>query len=617
MFHNPYSFVPAPKRDHATGGLADGPPVGHDRFHDGRFTGGITVKMTVASPLLIPDSARAKPLKADDPNGHKTYPLRLGPDGLPQVPATSIKGMLRAAYEAVTNSRLSVFSPRHSRRLARRMSSNEGLSLVPARIERGAIHLMLGTNSEIPFQHPDLRWDVPGRLMYAAWLPSYFPVCDINTGYILEWTNYFADPIPLRHGQPVRVDLQKIRRSPFYYWRVTRITLRDCGYGPIDLPSELWDGHVPCPGDVLYGVDGYVCVTNHNIQGKHDERVFFDRVNSGSSPVSLEERHQSRWRELIENYQVIHQRELDRGIHGPPASPLSRWSRQIVGGASEAELGDGTLCYARVARDGHHGYRVIALLPVMISRDLHRVSPASLLPDSLQPAQSVQRLSPADRVFGWVRQRASAEETGGSVTGPGGHRGQLRVCRVRCLTPASEAIEPFGKPGLPVAILGEPKSQQARFYMAEDQSGGHLHSDQTPAYEEGRGLRGRKVYPHHNDLDEQYWHDALTDRTQECQHGHYQEYARPEAVRDEQNRSVQGWIRRGTVFQFDIDVTNLSDVELGALLFLLRLPDEQPSGRKPHHRLGGGKPLGFGSVRLEIQSLDLQDGAALAQGMGL
>lgn len=47
------------------------------------------------------------------------------------------------------------------------------------------------------------------------------------------------------------------------------------------------------------------------------------------------------------------------------------------------------------------------------------------------------------------------------------------------------------------------------------------------------------------------------------------------------------------------------------MLFLLRLPDEQPSGRKPHHRLGGGKPLGFGSVRLEIQSLDLQDGAAL------
>src|SRR5208283_6111110 len=99
---------------------------------------------------------------------------------------------------------------------------------------------------------PDLRWDVPGRLMYAAWLPSYFPVCDIDTRNVLEWTNYFADPIPLRHGQPVSVDLQKIDRFPFYYWRVTSITLTDCGYGPIDMPSELWEGHHPCPGDVLH-----------------------------------------------------------------------------------------------------------------------------------------------------------------------------------------------------------------------------------------------------------------------------------------------------------------------------------------------------------------------------
>ena len=49
---------------------------------------------------------------------------------------------------------------------------------------------------------------------------------------------------------------------------------------------------------------------------------------------------------------------------------------------------------------------------------------------------------------------------------------------------------------------------------------------------------------------------------------------------------------------------NLSDVELGALLWLLSLSPEH------YHRLGGGKPLGFGSVRLEIAGLDLRNGAA-------
>jgi hypothetical protein len=43
-------------------------------------------------------------------------------------------------------------------------------------------------------------------------------------------------------------------------------------------------------------------------------------------------------------------------------------------------------------------------------------------------------------------------------------------------------------------------------------------------------------------------------------------------------------------------------VELGALLWLLSLPADC------HHRLGGGKPLGFGSVRLEIAGHDLRDG---------
>ena len=48
-----------------------------------------------------------------------------------------------------------------------------------------------------------------------------------------------------------------------------------------------------------------------------------------------------------------------------------------------------------------------------------------------------------------------------------------------------------------------------------------------------------------------------------------------------------------------IDVINLNIAELGVLLWLLNLPD------KHYHRIGGGKPLGFGSVRISIQSVIL------------
>ncbi len=58
------------------------------------------------------------------------------------------------------------------------------------------------------------------------------------------------------------------------------------------------------------------------------------------------------------------------------------------------------------------------------------------------------------------------------------------------------------------------------------------------------------------------------------------------------------------MFNFELHVTNLSKVELGALLWLLKLPQDH------YHRFGGGKPLGFGSVRLELdpQATRLYDG---------
>jgi len=167
-----------------------------------------------------------------------------------------------------------------------------------------------------------------------------------------------------------------------------------------------------------------------------------------------------------------------------------------------------------------------------------------------------------------------------------------------------------------LAILGEPKPQQARFYMAEDKEGGALEPTPDPVYSDGRGLRGRKVYPHHRGLPTDYWDHDLEDWTQLPPGGPcYQEYRRPHGIpkktpliikkdgtfflsgieqREDQNRSIQGWVKRGTTFCFDIDVINLSRVELGALFFLLKLPPDH------YHRLGGGKPLGFGSVRLDI-----------------
>ena len=179
-------------------------------------------------------------------------------------------------------------------------------------------------------------------------------------------------------------------------------------------------------------------------------------------------------------------------------------------------------------------------------------------------------------------------------------------------------LEALSAKGLPLAILAATKPQQARSYVAADKNGGAQPDGLEKArvgYARDKGLRGKKVYPHHRNLPADHWNDPLEDRTQRGG-GPWQEYRRPKRQnsntgrwneqRDDQNRSILAWVKSGTEFTFEVHVLNLSRAELGALLWLLELPKDH------FHRFGGGKPLGFGSVRLEIEDRELWTGQALA-----
>ncbi|MEZ6141676.1 MAG: TIGR03986 family CRISPR-associated RAMP protein [Zavarzinella sp.] len=617
-FHNPYNFVPALPREGIAGELGDDVPIGHHVLHPDRFTGVIRVKMTVKTPLLVPDATKMIEYDRDDPQlgikaGHKSFPVCVDADGKPYIPPTSLKGMLRTAYEAVTNSRLAVFAG-HEDRLADRMPARDGLSLVPARISDGngelQIELLPGNSGISSSGKP-----VQGDPMYSAWLPRYRQ----SDGSIAPFAIRYPDKNLPEDGDNVEVWLELWERSgnhPFDYWSVRKCVRVGGSLGSQPPQGQPRGSHRPVQNVAMIKVFGVVCITNRNIDRKHDERVFFTTRNE---PIlhSLTDELRQQWCELITNYQSIHDEERRAGMAGPPALNNSVWSRQVVGGLEVRQLSNGTLCYAAF-RDG----QMIALYPVMISRRLFESSPQSLLPESLHPATSLDKLSPADRVFGWVNQRgkgaykvcehsSSIRSANGWVNqrGKGAYKGNVRIGPVTCHTPKEKAIEPFGTPGLPLAILGQPKPQQARFYVAVSENGETQRKGlgkEQAGYSPGKGLRGRKVYPHHNGLPNGHWDNGVQDRTQQSVAGHVQEYRRPDSdkVRDNQNRSIQGWVKPGTEFTFDIHVTNLSKVELGALLWILSLPDNH------FHRFGGGKPLGFGSVRLEIDSANthLHDG---------
>jgi CRISPR-associated protein (TIGR03986 family) len=611
-FHNPYTFIPAlprPARLPAQAAdLADRPPSGHLRLADDLWTGRLGVTMTVVTPLLALDTAAARTA----PDGHATYDPLLRGDA-PHLPSTAVKGMLRSAYEAVTNSSFGVLD-RHDVPRAYRSGASSGLRVTPARITDDGASIELLKPARLPMYRPRSRGGRPG--------PT--PV-------------RYADRTAPAHADPVMA-LLEARQAGMV---VTEVARR--GQGP--LPAG-W-------------VDGYAVVTNQNINGKKYERVFY-RESRPARRVPLTEPLKTGWGQLVKDYRDAHRdKEIwhrphpaaagggacacgSRDDRCPPAAGVARpcdyfgdqpgstaWSRHLyVDGADQ--LASGTLCYALVDRGA-----VAALLPVMVSRRLFDVAPRDLLDPSLLPASAFDALSPADRLFGWVQQRSTPGQQGGRQRAA--YRGQLRVGPVSFSRPdGAPGIEHFSKKGgIPLAILSQPRPQQGRFYVGQLASSArgqtvaplddgtapeatYLPPGRVPPASR-RVLRGRKMYPHHAGLHDDYWAEPTEDRTQRADaNGRFQEYRRPDKPkvgddnktllsddrrrfqttgspnRDDQNRTVTGWVRPGGVFRFELDVVNVSDLELGALLWLLTRPKDH------HHRLGLGKPLGFGSVRVEL-----------------
>lgn len=622
-FVNPYTFVSAHPRDGLPdelgldyGDLADEDPLAlrHDRLHRGRWTGSIGVILTVRTPLLLLDTARAEPAQdgKDGKDGHLRYPVLMR-DGRPHLPATAVKGMLRSAYETITNSRLGVFGP-YPDPLGWRRTADTAQRMRPA--------IVSAVDGD-----PD-RLEI--RLCEKARLPAYggSPIT-YPGGKEPEHGDHVQALIGRNYLRDKRRDYRLDRKGnrQFGPWTV-RVIQRAEDPGTVQADPGLGD-------DQQRVVTGRVCVTGRNAVKKKHKALFFDIPQTGRS---LDPMVADRWKEVAASYADAHTkdeiwgRKDARGRTVKPGVFLGdepgklAWSPHLWSDERRT-LASEMLCHAETR--GRNG-PVIGVFPVTISRDVSTFTPEQMVHESLRPAADHRSMSMADRVFGWVAPDASGIRTAA-------YRGRLRIGPVTGVKPpdGEAAVRSFHGTGLPLAILGQPKPGQGRFYFSEspgDPSPLPPALSKQEVYRSGgpRGLRGRKVYWHHVavDGDKTYWDEpaegdpsqqepAEGDPSQQKVNGRFREFRRPRTPdesgsrfaadgsafattkkeqRDSQNRSVAGWVNPGVEFRFRIDVRDLSEVELGALGWLITLPEEYC------HRLGLGKPLGFGSVSLAIDA---------------
>jgi CRISPR-associated protein (TIGR03986 family) len=243
-------------------------------------------------------------------------------------------------------------------------------------------------------------------------------------------------------------------------------------------------------------------------------------------------------------------------------------------------LAPGNLVYVELDPEDNKMVRNIAL--ARVARLRYRKAIGDLLPDHLKPSEHYDQLDIASRVFGWVKATRDEDRTARVA-----YAGRVRFSHATLTEDGDKGVYDTE---LPLAILGTPKPTTTLFYLRKKK--GKWSEDErkkpgaaaTIGYDGLNELRGRKVYRHHG---------AALNRL---------EYERADRRRDHQNRSVRGVRVPGNVFEFTINFHNLAPVELGALLWSLNMSDEGC-----YYRLGYGKPLGFGSVRLAIGRIDLLD----------
>lgn len=236
-----------------------------------------------------------------------------------------------------------------------------------------------------------------------------------------------------------------------------------------------------------------------------------------------------------------------------------------------ARLDLGNLVYAEFDKRSDRPWRARRIVRVQVPRTPYRHAVGDLLSKHVRHCDDYDSLCPACRIFGWVH--ADAAELGKKERVA--YAGRLRFSHGRLIGTAKTLDSANG---IPLAILSTPKPTTTQFYLLDrkGQPDGRVDYNTPDAR-----LRGRKFYRHHGKEPSQYSDDKY-------------EYKRAGEIQDGQNRTVCGVLDKDCIFQFTIDFENLAPEELGALLWALQLEDGM------HHRLGYGKPLGFGSVTITI-----------------
>lgn len=495
---NPYSFVPlgtAPVR------------TSLDACYTGPLlTGRLDYTLTTDTPLLIPDSAK---VVKDEKIDHKRYPFFRLPDGTPAIPGSEMRGAMRAVYEAVTNSCLSVLLDSTEEPFSQRLPSTNGFK----------DHGLLGIDPETG------EW-----VLYAADVVDYLKLSEGRDGSLMRngWLNWYGHEYHSGQHTRLRPD-------------------RPSGWLQFNRPITLY---------------------------KKNYHVRLLAPKAGR-PVIFRWQDDTPYRALSNILKKSADNDPRSAAHGDLLAALER-----VHNGDPAQGGLVPVWYL-LADD--NGTPRCYLSGASIGRVMQGRSWAEIM-GNYAPCADTDALCPGCALFGTVKGKGTSG-------------------RVRFTDAEASQYESLGNKTLP--ILSGPKPSAYEFYLEKPKSTyetsiGFWNYDfcsleETKYSPDGtkQTIKKFRVYTPQPRGRKFYWHSA----------------PRTENERSNQNATLEAM--KGT-FKGSVYFDRITRAQLEELAFVLTLGENTPASHRLH-KIGHGKPVGYGSCKItltggELRTLAQQDG---------
>lgn len=614
--------------------LSDHSPQELSEIRQDTLSGSISVELTVETPLIIGEQRPQEDQKRnseDKPRVKTISPITVNNEVY--VPPTSIKGMISSAYEAVTNSRFRLFG-KYDKPLTYRFDPATAARLTPVRIGKTSggkvlIQLLDGSSSR---NKQIFRGEPPVPVVMSASLyddstegitfsentnhqQSHFPS---PGGSGTPFSRFIAATSP-KTGEPfpkVYFDAVLVNNGLYAYWIITKL------YRTSDSLNPTHTFHIDFTTLGLtkiteeFNLTGYLYTTTQSqdrkdrkktFANKKSERVFFTLRETPNQIEVPEEkadilfsRYKNTVQSYIENYEKREERKrrrLNRASNGDADLVPNRF----VTDKSWSIEDEGALAYAFLTEDQQE---VTDLVPINLGRMSYIDSPESIaFTNKLAPPTTAEEASAADRLFGFTTRKSdSTAESAPSYS----VRGRLSFSVIN----TSRCSRYDGDP-LPLTPLLSPNPSSARRFLTR-QNGNNIQSadDQMDCFprstyfKNGDQSLGRAAYPTHRSTLKLPASERVLP---------------PYESGEDAFTVINSYIKPGSKMTFRIQFEMLSPTELGILLWLLNphnlVPRKEKDGdRVGYMRLGMGKSLGLGTVKVEAIECSLINGQELAVG---